>query len=98
MTLCDLPDALATDCILFDIITEYEVSCMVQKNSQTHMGIVDEIMNPSFQAENKTRTWRINIINLFHDIDTTTNMKGYTALLSKTSDLKGLSSWLIVKL
>ena len=51
------------------------------------MGIVDEIMNPSFQAENKTRTWRINIINLFHDIDTTTNMKGYTALLSKTFDL-----------
>ena len=55
MTLCDLPDALATDCILFDITTEYEVSCKVQKNSQTHMGIVDEIMNPSFQAENKTR-------------------------------------------
>lgn len=59
---------------------------------QTHMGIVDEIMNPSFQAENKTRTLRVKVVNLFHDIDTTTNRKGYTALLSKNSDLKGRSS------
>ena len=54
------------------------------------MSIVDEIINPSFQAENTTRTLRSKIINLFQDIDTTTNMKGYTALLSKKFRSQGV--------